>query len=156
MARRYRLSIPRKIVNLLMRGLLRIGLAPRSNYLLTTRGRRTGQPRSTPVTLVESGGDRWLVAPYGAVGWVHNVRAAGEVTLNRGRRSETLRVIELGPDESAPVLKTYLSENPITLPFFDATANSPLDAFRAESSRHPVFALVEPSDRRLTEAGEGS
>lgn len=141
MARRYRLSTPRKIVNVLMRGLLRVGLAPRSSYLLTTRGRRTGQLRSTPVTLVESGGNRWLVAPYGAVGWVHNVRAAGEVTLSRGRRSETVTVRELGPDESAPVLKQYLAANAITRSFFDATKDSPIEAFRAEAARHPVFAL---------------
>jgi hypothetical protein len=27
---------------------------------------------STPITLVEASGQRWLVAPYGEVAWVRN------------------------------------------------------------------------------------
>ena len=44
---------------------------PRS-YLLTTRGRKTGRPRTNPVVPVEHDRRRWLVAPYGPVSWVHN------------------------------------------------------------------------------------
>ena len=55
--------------------------------LLTVPGRRSGRPRSTPVTLVEEDGQRWLVAS-GPAGWVTNARAAGQVELSRGRRSE--------------------------------------------------------------------
>lgn len=156
MAKHYRLTIWRKIGNVWFRSLLRIGLAPRSYYLLTVPGRKSGQPRSTPVTLVETGVGRWLVAPYGTVSWVHNVRAAGEVTLSRGRQSETLRAVELDPDRSAPVLKAYLSENPITRSFFDVTADSPLDAFRAEAPRHPVFALGELVAAPIVAAGDSS
>jgi hypothetical protein len=47
----------------------RWGLVPHT-YVLTTIGRKTGRPRSTPVTLVEKGDQRWLVAPYGPVSWV--------------------------------------------------------------------------------------
>jgi len=85
------------------------------------------------------------VAPYGAVGWVRNARAAGRVTLSRGSRSEVVRVAELGPEESAPVLKRYVTEVPITRPFFDVTPDSPLDAFRAEAPRHPVFRILGPA-----------
>jgi deazaflavin-dependent oxidoreductase (nitroreductase family) len=49
--------------------LTRWGLVPHT-YVLTTIGRKTGRPRSTPVTLVEKGDQRWLVAPYGPVSWV--------------------------------------------------------------------------------------
>ena len=55
----------------MMAGLLRLGLGPKSNYLLTTRGRKSGRRHTTPVSLVIDNGQRWLVAPYGAVGWVH-------------------------------------------------------------------------------------
>jgi hypothetical protein len=41
----YRLTAPRRLLNLLMRALLRLGIAPPHNYLLTTRGRRTGVQR---------------------------------------------------------------------------------------------------------------
>jgi deazaflavin-dependent oxidoreductase (nitroreductase family) len=141
----YRLSVTRRAANALLRGLLRIGLGPPRIYLLTVRGRRTGQPRSTPVTLVETGGQRWLVAPYGAVDWVRNARAAGRVTLSRGRRSETAVVAELGPAQSAPVLRQYVREVPITRRFFDAGPDAPLEAFAAEASRHPVFRIMPGS-----------
>jgi hypothetical protein len=63
MARTYRLTPLRRFANVLMRQLIRLGLAPRTTVLLTVPGRRTGTPRSTPVTLVEEDGQRWLVAP---------------------------------------------------------------------------------------------
>jgi deazaflavin-dependent oxidoreductase (nitroreductase family) len=119
-----------------MRLLLRLGLAPRTTVLLTVPGRRSGAPRSTPVTLVEEDGQRWLVAPYGPVGWVHNTRAAGHVELSRGRRSETVRVRELGPEAAAPVLKAYVERVPITQSYFDAAPDAPLAAFVAEAPKH--------------------
>ena len=114
---------------------------PGPTYLLTVRGRRTGRPMSTPVTLVEDGARRWLVAPYGDVGWVRNARASGQVTVSRGRRSETLPIRELSPAEAAPVLQRYVTRVPITRPYFDVRPDSPLAAFEAEAPRHPVFVM---------------
>ena len=141
MARAYRLGAARRLVNALVTALLRTGLGPRRTYLLGVRGRKSGRTLTTPVTLVEEGGQRWLVAPYGDVGWVKNARAAGVVTLARGRHAETVRVVELPPEEAAPVLRRYVTEVPITRPFFDVTPSSDLAAFRAEAPRHPVFRL---------------
>lgn len=93
------------------------------------------------MTLVETDAGRWLVAPYGPVGWVRNVRAAGEVNLRRGRRRERTGVTELPPAQAAPVLRDYLTRVPVTRPFFDVTAASPLDDIAAEAHLHPVFAL---------------
>jgi deazaflavin-dependent oxidoreductase (nitroreductase family) len=142
MARTYRLTPLRRVANGLMRLLLRLDLAPRTMMLLTVPGRRSGTPRSTPVTLVEEDGQRWLVAPYGAVGWVHNARSAGQVQLSRGRHSETVRLKELAPEAAAPVLKAYVERVPITRPYFDVTPDAPLAAFAAEASKHPVFQVV--------------
>ena len=142
MARTYRLTPLRRVANVVMRLLLRLGLAPRTTMLLTVPGRRSGTPRSTPVTLVEEDGQRWLVAPYGAVGWVHNARAAGQVELSRGRYSETVRLKELAPEAAAPVLKAYVERVPITRPYFDAAPDAPLAAFAAEAPKHPVFQIV--------------
>src|SRR5947209_16737991 len=101
--RTYRLGVSRRVVNAVITPLTRLGLAGRHTYLLTVRGRKTGRPHSTPVTLVENG-ERWLVAPYGEVSWVWNARAAGEVTLQRAGRAQTVRIEEVGPQEAAPVL----------------------------------------------------
>jgi deazaflavin-dependent oxidoreductase (nitroreductase family) len=137
----YRLSPGRRAANRLVRLLLKLGLMPGPTYLLTVSGRRTGRPQSTPVTLVEDGGSRWLVAPYGDVAWVRNARAAGQITLSRGGRSETLAIHELNATEAAPVLQRYVTRVAITRPYFDAKPDSPLATFEAEAPRHPVFAL---------------
>jgi deazaflavin-dependent oxidoreductase (nitroreductase family) len=149
MAATYRLGVARRFVNRLVRALLRVGLGPPRTYLLTVRGRKSGRLYSTPVTLVEEAGQRWLVAPYGEVGWVRNARAAGQVTLSRGGRSETVKVSEVEPDERAPVLRRYVAEVPITRPFFDASPGSDLALFRAEAPRHPVFRIAGLSGRAL-------
>src|SRR6266436_4432602 len=103
MAARYRLGLGRRAVNRIIRALLRLGLGPAGTYLLTVAGQRSGAPRSTPVTLVEDGGRRWLVSPYGEVAWVRNLRAARRATLSRGGRTETITVSEIGVDDSGPV-----------------------------------------------------
>jgi deazaflavin-dependent oxidoreductase (nitroreductase family) len=142
MAKSYRLTPLRRIANALIRLLLRLGLAPRTTMLLTVPGRRSGTLRSTPVTLIEEDGQRWLVAPYGPVGWVLNARAAGQVELSRGRRSESVQVKELAAEAAAPILKAYVERVPITRPYFDVTPDAPLAAFVAEASKYPVFQVV--------------
>ena len=144
MAHDYRLTLPRRVLNTLMRALLRVDIAPSDMYLLTVRGRRTGVPHSTPVTIVQRDGGRWLVAPYGAVGWVRNARAAGRIELSRGQRSEDLRIDEIGGDEAAGVLQAYVRNVRVVRPYFDAAPGDALAAFAAEISRHPVFRLRSP------------
>jgi deazaflavin-dependent oxidoreductase (nitroreductase family) len=141
-AARYQRGLARRAGNGLVRLLLRLGLGPSRTYLLTVTGRRSGAPRSTPVTLVEEGGRRWLVAPYGEVAWVRNLRATGRATLSRCGHTVEIAVREVGADEAAPVLKMYVTRVPITRPYFDVRPDSDLAAFRAEAPRHPVFAIV--------------
>lgn len=123
---------------------IRAGVVPNS-YLMTTVGRKTGLPRTTPVTLVEREDRRWLVAPYGAVSWVHNAHAAGWVTLHRRGHHVRCAVREVGPEEAGPVLKEYVGLARPTRPYFDAAPDAPVEQFVAEAGRHPVFELtVEP------------
>ena len=143
MARTYEVKPMTRFVNRIMQSLLRLNIGPANTYLLTVKGRKSGKPHSTPVTLVEEGSGRWLVAPYGAVGWVRNARVGGQVALTRGSRSETVSITKLGAAESAPVLKWYITRVPITRPYFDVTPTSPVDAFEAEAPRHPVFHLQQ-------------
>jgi deazaflavin-dependent oxidoreductase (nitroreductase family) len=142
MAKTYRVTSRVRFINQIMQLVIRLGLGPKHSYILTTPGRKSGKLYSTPVSLVEEGQQRWLVAPYGEVSWVRNARAAGQVTLTRGGRSETVAIVELGPNESAPVLQKYIKQEAITRPYFDAEPDSPLETFIAEASRHPVFRLA--------------
>jgi len=140
MAQTYQLTRPRRLINVVIKRLALFGLGGRHTYLLTVRGRKTGRLHSTPVTLIEDGG-RWLVAPYGEVGWVRNARVAGKVTLRRGSRVETVALEQVSPAEAAPVLREYVRRIAVTRRFFDAGVDSPLETFEAEASRHPVFRI---------------
>jgi deazaflavin-dependent oxidoreductase (nitroreductase family) len=125
-----------------VRPLARMGLGPRTLHLLTVPGRTSGRPWSTPVTLVEVGGERWLVAPYGVRNWVLNARAAGRVELRRGRRREKLEIEELEPGAAVPVLREYYRRHRVTRPFFGVSLDAPHEAWVAEAPGHPVFRLV--------------
>jgi deazaflavin-dependent oxidoreductase (nitroreductase family) len=124
-----------------MSALVRAGLVPRS-YLLTTRGRKTGRPRTNPVVPVDHSGRRWLVAPYGPVSWVHNARATGQASLTRRRHTQAYLIREVPPDEAGPILQRYVHLAPSARPYFQATKNAPVEAFAAEADRHPVFELT--------------
>jgi deazaflavin-dependent oxidoreductase (nitroreductase family) len=107
----------------------RIHRAPRQYR--PTRGRNTGRPRTNPVTVVERGGRRWLVAPYGPVSWVHNARAAGRVTLgHRGDRRD-YAVREVSGQEAGPVLQRYVAIAAATRPYFQASKDDPVEDFVA-------------------------
>jgi deazaflavin-dependent oxidoreductase (nitroreductase family) len=140
-AARYRLSPPRRVLNFVVSPLVRMGLGPANTFLLTVPGRRTGRLYTTPVTLVDHAGERWLVAPYGEREWVKNARVSGRVGLTRGRRRITVAATEIPPVERAGVLQAYVDAVPLVGRFFDAPKGAPEAAFAAEASRHPVFRL---------------
>jgi deazaflavin-dependent oxidoreductase (nitroreductase family) len=142
MARTYRLGAARRAVNALTTALVRMGMAGRSTYLLTTVGRSSGLARTTPVVLVRAEDHLWLVSPYGQVGWVHNVRAHPEVVLQRGRTRVRMIADEVDGGAAGPILRRYLSQARVTAPYFDARASDPASAFTAEADRHPVFRLT--------------
>lgn len=139
--RRLHQSGARRIADRFVAGLADLGLVP-YGYVLTTRGRRTGQLRRIPVTLIEHGRRRWLVAPYGPVSWVHNARAADMVTLRRGAEVMAYGLRELDYDEAGPILKEYVGIAAAVRPYFYATRDSPVGAFTAEAHLHPVFELL--------------
>ncbi|WP_369214727.1 nitroreductase/quinone reductase family protein [Streptomyces flavofungini] len=144
MAKTYRVNFGTRAVNRVFHTMTRLGFGKGYRYNLSVRGRRTGRLYSTPVDVMSSGEERWLVAAYGVSDWARNARAAGEVGLSRGGRSRTLRVTELGPQESVPVLRQYWREVPVTRAYFDVTGDSSDAEFAAEAARHPVFRLLPP------------
>lgn len=143
MAKTLHLTVADRIGEALFMALLRAGIKIGTMSLLTVRGRKSGQPHTVLVLLVEQDGECWLVAPYGVVQWVRNLRSAGTATLTRGRRSETISVTELEAREAAPVLKQYLVHVSAGVrSYFDVTKDSPLEAFEREAPRHPVFKIT--------------
>ncbi|MGA2926504.1 MAG: nitroreductase/quinone reductase family protein [Solirubrobacteraceae bacterium] len=134
MAKAYHVGRARRLVNAAMSPLARIGLAGRHTYNLTVRGRKTGRAYSVPVILIE-GGERWLVAPYGEVGWVRNARAAAEVELSRAGRSERVRIDQVVPERAAPILRRYLKAVPSCA---RSSTSRPTHPSRTSSPKHPA------------------
>ncbi len=50
--------------------------------------------------------------------------------------------------EAAPILKQYLLNVAVVQPYFDATRDSPLEAFEREVPRHPVFRITPMESQR--------
>jgi deazaflavin-dependent oxidoreductase (nitroreductase family) len=144
-ARIKKISRFRRLANWVVVRLLRLGVPLWRTYLLTVEGRKTGRLHTTPVTLLTRDGQRHLVAPYGEVDWVHNARAAGKVTLSRGRRYEVLPVTELDPAEAAPILRQYARDIPVMRFYLDASVKDPLERWEIEAKTHPVFRLGDTS-----------
>ena len=85
----------------LARRLLRVGVPLGPNALLTVAGRKSGEPRTTPVALIEIGGRRWLCGTFGETNWVRNLRAAGRATVTVGNRRQEVTATELSRAEAA-------------------------------------------------------
>jgi hypothetical protein len=141
MAKTYRLSLGARLINSVFRLMTRLGLGASYRHILTVPGRTTGRLYSTPVDVIEVAGYRWLVAAYGPSSWVRNARAAGEVTLSRGGRSDKFRVVEPDAQTAIPVLRAYIDEIKVTRSYFDADPDSPDNTIAAELERHAVFRL---------------
>lgn len=142
MARIYRRTTATRMINWVFTTLTRLGMGAAYRHLLTVRGRKTGQLRTNPVDVMESGGQRWLVAGYGPANWVGNARAAGEVTLSRGGRQTRYAIAEPAPGEAVPVLRKYMTDIRVTRPYFNATPASPDSEIEAELPHHPVLRLI--------------
>lgn len=136
--------------NPLMRRLLGLGLPLGPNVILTVRGRTSGLPRSAPVAIAEHDGRRWIIAAYGDVAWVRNLRAAREAEVRRGGRTERLRAQELSRADAETFYRETLPAFVRTLPWFGrgfvgllfaiadpAVLRDPIVA----AARHPVFEL---------------
>lgn len=87
---------------------LAAGIPLGPDVLLTVRGRKSGLPRSTPVAVAEIAGRWWLIAPFGEVDWVRNLRAAGRGTLTIRRVKEEFTATELGTAEKVRFFREIL------------------------------------------------
>jgi deazaflavin-dependent oxidoreductase (nitroreductase family) len=142
-AKKYALDGGTKTFNSLLKGLIRLGMPFGNTVVLTVPGRKTGEPRSTPITLQVEGARRFAMAPYGEVAWVQNVRAAsGRARVKSRRRDEAVRLQEVKPAEAAPLLKKYMEAFGRVQPYFNAKPGDPVERFAAEADKHPVFEIL--------------
>ena len=98
-----------RMVNPLARWMMSVGIPTGSrNILLTVRGRRSGTARTTPLSMLELEGRRFVQASYSEDGWVRNLRAAGEATITDHGRRIAVQTVELPPDKAAAIIRRAL------------------------------------------------
>jgi deazaflavin-dependent oxidoreductase (nitroreductase family) len=131
------------VFNPIVAGLTRMGISVMGSRVLEVRGRKTGEPRRTPVNLLVYDGARYLVAPRGQTQWVRNLRASGDGRLWLGRRSEPFTAAELPDDEKPALLRAYLKRWKVEVGvFFDGVGPESTDEeLRRIAPDHPVFKL---------------
>lgn len=132
-----------KYVNKVMIGLSKLGVGGEKGPLvLTVPGRKSGKPRSTPVTPMTVDGDRYVVGGLPGADWVANVRAAGEATLHQGRTTTRVRMVEMPETQARPLLRQFPVLVPTGVSFIRnaglVTGPNP-DEFEALAGRIPVF-----------------
>ena len=106
-----------KPMNKLMMTVQRLGIPTGPAMVLTVPGRKSGRPRSTPMTPFEFEGRLYVVAGYPGADWAANARAAGSGTLARGRRSRRVRIVELTAEQARPVLRAFSRQVPVGVAF---------------------------------------
>ncbi len=110
-------------------------------YLLTVRGRKSGQLRTVAIAIMQRDGKRYVGSPYGLADWVRNLRAAGEATLTRGQRSETIRATEVPPSEAALVIREEIKARNPFIRLYGVTAESSQEELERAAVSHPLFVL---------------
>ncbi len=119
------------------------GWAGRRWVTLEVPGRSTGKPRRFPLGMADLDGHWFLGSMLGECAWVKNVRAAGgyATLLHGGRRP--VRLVELDPSISAPVLARYVEQVPGARPHIPVPPGAPIGQFAAIASQYPIFEVLD-------------
>jgi deazaflavin-dependent oxidoreductase (nitroreductase family) len=139
----------RNVFNKAVAGLTRLGVSVWGSRVLEVPGRRSGEPRRTPVNLLTHEGGQYLVSPRGQTQWVQNVRANdGRLDLLLGKRRTHHVATEVADADQNEVLRAYLRRWKAEVGvFFDGvSADSGDEELQGAAPRHPVFRLAEAPD----------
>jgi deazaflavin-dependent oxidoreductase (nitroreductase family) len=131
-----------KQMNKVVKGLQKLGIHTGPAMVLTIPGRKSGRPRSTPMTPFEFQGGLYTVAGFPRADWARNARAAGAGTLSHGRKSRRVKIVELSPDEARPVLRAFPFEVPVGVGFGKRSGlvrEGTPDEFETLAGKVPVF-----------------
>ncbi|OBG94737.1 deazaflavin-dependent nitroreductase [Mycobacterium sp. E3251] len=106
-----------KPMNKFMIAMQKLGVPTGPPMVLTVPGRKTGRPRSTPMTPFRLDGQLFAVAGFPGADWARNARAAGAGTLRKGRKVRRVRITELTAEQARPVLREYPIQVPVGVGF---------------------------------------
>jgi deazaflavin-dependent oxidoreductase (nitroreductase family) len=132
------------VFNRIVALMTRAGIGVYGSRVLEVPGRRSGEPRHTPVNLLRFEGNQYLVAPRGHTQWVKNLRASGSGRLLLGRRADPFTATEVVDADKPPLLRAYLKRWKWEVgAFFGGVGPESSDAdLLAIAPDHPVFRVV--------------
>jgi deazaflavin-dependent oxidoreductase (nitroreductase family) len=139
----------KNVFNRIVAALTRLGVSVAGSRVLEVRGRKSGEPRRTPVNPLTLDDTRYLVAPRGHTQWVRNLRARGEGRLLLGRRAEEFSAVEVPDVDKVGILRAYLKKWKWEVgTFFGGVGpDSSEDELRRIAPDHPIFRLSAPGQR---------
>ena len=134
-----------KPMNKVFMTLSKTGIGMKELPVLTVPGRTSGKPRSTPLSVLELDGRRYLLEGFPGADWARNVRAAsGRATLRVGRSTEEVSLVEVEGQEALTVLRLWPEQMTdgakIMADAGVVTAVTP-EAFEAVAGRCGVFRI---------------
>jgi deazaflavin-dependent oxidoreductase (nitroreductase family) len=148
-----------RLVNPVFSRYLGLGLPGGPNALLTVHGRSSGRLYRTPVAMMEFHDRRFVQAAFGEVGWVRNLRAAGQARITKSRHTDVVDAVELAPEAAGAIMREALAPyrrsrllrtvvGPTTRPpigvlhYFRVRVDDSLDEYVADARHHPLFELL--------------
>jgi deazaflavin-dependent oxidoreductase (nitroreductase family) len=128
-------------------------IVPKYVVILEVPGGRSGVIHRTTLVRVEHDGEYFLVALAGESEWVRNVRAAGGRVVVGGKERHAATLVEVPPQERAPVIRAYLlragrkaGSKAVAKEaryYFGVNSDPSLDEIQPVVEHYPVFRIVE-------------
>jgi F420H(2)-dependent quinone reductase len=142
MAKQYELNPSTLRIGRVMSWMARRGIG--KIQVLTTTGRKSGEPKSVPVSPIVIDGIEYLVCPYGEMGWVLNARSNPSAGLRHGSTDRQVRLIETGGEVAAKVVAAYYRREGYASQYMDVPENPTVENFERNAALFPVFEVSRP------------
>jgi deazaflavin-dependent oxidoreductase (nitroreductase family) len=139
MAKEYEVTTGKRVISWIIAKMARLGLG--NFVVLTTTGRKSGQPRDVTVSPISDDEGEYIVSPYGNSGWVLNARANPKVLIQRRGRERQVRLVEV---ERPELVKAYYGREGFSRQFMDVPGEATVDDFASVPDRFPVFRIDPP------------
>lgn len=132
-----------KRFNKVIVALQRIGIVVGTMRLLTLYGRKSGKPRTTPVSPFTVDGERYVISAA-TTEWVKNARVHSEGVLARGRKAERVRLVDVPEHERGAILREFPLKVPHGVEMLimsGAIEDGTQEAFEAAAPNCAVFRV---------------
>jgi deazaflavin-dependent oxidoreductase (nitroreductase family) len=138
MARQYEVTSGKRVISWIMGRLALLGLG--NFVVLTTTGRKSGQPREVTISPISDDEGEYLVSPYGDSAWVLNARSDPTATIRRGSSLATVRLVEV-TGEKPGLVHAYHGRESFARQFMDVPGEGSVEDFASVPERFPVFRI---------------